>query len=53
MTIRITMKGELIMLETVQRGFILPIVEKDIRTDGKLDIVEFCNEFILGFNMNI
>lgn len=41
------------MLAVAQKGYCLPIIEKDIKTSGALNTCEICNEFIIGFNMEI
>lgn len=41
------------MLATAQKGYFLPVIEKDIVTDGNLSTCEFCNEFSIGFSMEI
>ena len=41
------------MLATAQKGYFLPVIEKDIVTDGNLSTCEFCNEFSICFSLEI
>lgn len=41
------------MLAVAQKGYFLPIIEKDIKVSGVLNTCEFCNELMIGYNMEI
>lgn len=41
------------MLAVAQKGYFLPIIERDIKVSGVLDSCEVCNELMIGFSTEI